>query len=79
MGTQYLAPLEDEVGEGGGADEVVEDVGVAMAGTALPEVERGRTKIRLTMAITIGNAAMTRRWPVLGDSPDPSCYFRCFI
>lgn len=79
MLTRYLAPLEGEVGEGGVADEVVADVGVAMAGTAMPEIERGRTRTRLAMVITIGNAAMTRRWPVLGDSPNHNCSFHCFL
>ena len=77
--TQRLAPLEGEVGEGGVADEVVEDEGVAMVGTALPEVERGKTRIRPAMVIMIGNAGMTRRWPVLGDSPNYSCSSRCLL
>ena len=77
--TQRLAPLEGEVGEGGVADEVVEDEGVVMAGMELPEVERGKTRIRPAMVIMIGNAAMTRRWPVLGDSPNYSCSFRCLL
>ncbi len=76
---QRLVPLVGEVGEGGVADEVVEDEGAGMAGTTLPEVERGRTRIRLAMAIMIGNAAMTRRWPVLRDSPNQNCSFRCLL
>lgn len=68
--TQPLVLLVGEVGEGGVEDEVVEDEGVVVAETPLPEVERGRTRIRLAKAITTGNAAMTRRWPVLGDPPN---------
>ena len=63
-----LVPLVGEVGEGEVAvDEVVEDeeAGV-MAGTPLPETEHGRTRTKPVVAITIGNAAMTR-WPVLDD------------
>jgi len=64
-----LVPLVGEVGEGEVAvDEVVEDeeAGV-MARTPLPETEHGRTRTKRAVAITIGNAAMTRKWPVLDD------------
>jgi hypothetical protein len=71
--TRHLVLLVGEVGEGGVEDEAVEDevVVVVVVGTTLPKIERGRTRIRLAMAITTGNAAMTRRWPVLGDQNCP--------
>jgi len=63
-----LVPLVGEVGEGEvAADKVVEDEEAGMARAALPETEHGRTRTKPTVAITIGNATMTRRWPVLDD------------
>jgi hypothetical protein len=53
------------VGEGEGAGEAVEDEAVGIAGTPLLETEHGRIRTKPAVAITIGNAAMTRRWPVL--------------
>lgn len=64
--TQPLVPLVGEGEEGGVADG---DEGVGRAGITLPETEHGRTRTKLAEAITIGNEAMTRRWPVLGDLP----------
>jgi hypothetical protein len=58
-----VALVCEEVGEGV-ADEVVEDEVEGVAGTPLAEIEHGRTRTRLAKATMIGNAAMTRRWPV---------------
>lgn len=66
---QHLVPLVGEAGEGGAADEVVEDEGAGLVRTTLLKIERGRTRIRLAVAIMIGNVAMTRRWRVLGNCP----------
>jgi len=63
-----LVPLVGEVGEGEATvDEVVEDEETGMVGTPLQETEHGRTRTKPTVAITIGNATMTRRWPALDD------------
>ena len=73
---QHLVPLVGEVGEGGAADEVVEDEGAGVVRT-LPKIERGRTRIRLAVAIMIGNVVMTKRWPVLGNTPNHNCHLCC--
>jgi len=74
--TLALVLLVGEVGEGGVADEVVEDEGEVVVGTTLPEIERGRTRIKPAVAIMTGNGAMTRRWPVLLDPPNQNCSLR---
>jgi len=76
MLTLLLVLLVGEVGEGGVADGVVEDEGEVVVGTTLPEIERGRTRIKPAVAIMTGNAVMTRRWLVLLDPPNQNCSLR---
>ena len=64
---QPLVPLVGDVGERWVADEVVADEGEGMGEVPLPETEHGRTRTKPAKAIMIGNVAMTKRWPVLGN------------